>query len=175
MNSEMKESGGQPAGVPPDGGQPRPNAKQQRTETTERIVRNSDNDNLLPWGNQKSVVGYVNEVNGPGAEEIAGYVPTQHELVQLVKYWYRRTLDDSWSFFLDGCTGSTEWRVAEFANRRFERAEAVIGAEAVVEAIKEVRGEFKAEVKDDRLWDIFENGTEEQRDAVLKETERNLR
>jgi hypothetical protein len=147
------------------------------TETEElRIVRNADNDSLLPGGNETFIVGHVDEVNGAGAAEAASYVPTCHEVVELVKYWYRRVLDNSWFFFIFGGTGSSEWRVKAFADRRFDRAEAAIGRESVDAAIKEVREEFRTKVvKDDRLWHIFENGTAEQWDAVQAETYREWR
>jgi hypothetical protein len=94
-------------------------------------------------------------------------------VVELVKYWYRRVLDNSWFFFVCGGTGSSEWRMKAFAGRRFDRAEAAIGKEAVYAAIKEAREEFRTDVvKDDRLWDIFEHGTDEQWEAVQDEVSR---
>jgi hypothetical protein len=147
----------------------RPDAEAEKR----RIVLNADNDRLLPRGNQTFRVGFVDEVNGPGAAEAAAYVPTRHEVVELVKYWYRRALDNSWFFFICGDTGSSEWRVEEFARRRVDRAETAIGRESVDAAIGEAREEFRTKVvKDDRLWEIYENGTEEQWQAVWDETYR---
>jgi hypothetical protein len=139
-------------------------------ETKKRtIAKNSDNDFLLPSGNERFVVGYVEEVNGAGAKEIAGYIPTRHELIQLVKYWYGQFLDLEWSFFTTGQTGSYEIRLGPFAERRINRAATAIGEGAVKQAIKEVRDEFKAKVDDARLWDIFENGDSGQWAAVQDE------
>jgi len=122
------------------------------------------------------MIGYVHEVNGAGAAEAASYVPTRHEVVELVKYWYRRVLENSWFFFIFGGTGSSGWRVNEFAERRIGRAAAAIGEEAVDAAVTEVREEFRTKVvKDDRLWEVFEHGTAEQWDAVLEETHRKMR
>ena len=150
----------------------RPDAEAEKR----RIVLNADNDRLLPWGNQTFRVGFVDEVNGPGAAEAAAYVPTRHEVVELVKYWYRRVLDNSCFFFIFGGTGSSEWRVSAFADRRFNRAEAAIGRESVDAAIEEAIEAFRTKVvKDDRLWHIFENGPQEQWDAVLAETHRKMR
>ena len=141
-----------------------------------RIVKNGDNDSLLPWRNESFRVGYVDEVNGAGAAEAAEYVPTRHEVVERVKYWYRRVLDNSCFFFIFGGTGSSEWRVEAFAGRRVDRAQAAIGRESVDAAIDEVREEFRTKVaKDDRLWDIFENGTDEEWQAVWDETYREWR
>jgi len=139
------------------------------------ICKNGDNEALLPRavGNGRYVVGYVDEVNGPEAAEVAAYVPTRHEVVELVKYWYRRVLDNSWFFFVCGGTGSSEWRLKAFAGRRFDRAEAAIGKEAVDAAIQDAREEFRRDVvKDDRLWNIYEHGTEEQWEAVRDELSR---
>ena len=141
------------------------------------ICSSGGNEVLLPRpvGNGRYVVGYVDEVNGPGAAEVAVYVPTRHEVTELVKYWYRRVLDNSWCFFVYGGTGSSEWRIKTFAGRRLDRAEVAIGKEAVDAAIKEAREEFRTKVvKDDRLWDIFEHGTEEQWDAVRNESWREI-
>jgi hypothetical protein len=136
---------------------------------TVKVVRNSDNDALLPSGNEKVLIGCVDEVNGAGAVEVAEYVPTRHEIMQIVKYWHLRTLDNNWFFFIYGGTGSSEVRLKAFARRRIARADAAIGEEAVDAAIKEARDEFKTKINDDRLWTIFENGTEEQWKEVLEE------
>jgi hypothetical protein len=133
-----------------------------------RIVKNSDNDHLFL---HEILEGYyVDEVNGAGAAEVAGYIPTRHELVQLVKYWYGRLLDDQWFRFLYSGSDSREFRIGRFAPRRIRRAAAAIGQEEVDRAIKQVKVEFKAKLNDTRLWEIFENGTDEQWDAVRNES-----
>ncbi len=148
-------------------------AKAPDTETKKpRLVKNSDNDHLFLDPMFEGY--YVDEVNGAGAEEVAGYVPTRHELVQLVKYWYGRLLDDDWFRFLYGGPDSREFRIARFGPRRIRRAAAAIGEEAINQTIKEVREEFKAKVNDADLWDIFENGTAEQWAAVRDESWREI-
>ena len=57
-----------------------------RESNSRRIVKNKDNDSLLPWGNDRFVVGYVDEVNGPGAAEIPDFIPTRHELLSRMTY-----------------------------------------------------------------------------------------
>lgn len=140
-------------------------------QESRRICQNSDNDYLFPRGHEGCVIGYVDEVNGEGAEEVTGFKPTRHELLQLVKYWYGRLLDINWSYFVYAQTGSTEIRLGPFAQRRVNRAAAVIGEDAVGKAIEEVRNDFKAKV-DARLWEIFENGNLKQWEAVRDEIER---
>jgi hypothetical protein len=137
------------------------------------IVKNSDKDSVLPWGNLGFAV--VDEVNGPSAAEIVGYVPTGHELIHLVKYWYGRILHDYWSFFVTSQTGTSEFRLRCYAEWRIGLAAAAIGQEPVDQAIQDVRDKFKAMVNDAPLWDIFENGTAEQWDAVQDETYREWR
>lgn len=149
---------------------------QAGAETQKRaICKNSDNDDLLPRRNAKFVLGYVDEVNGIGAEEIQAYVPTRKEIRELVKYWYRQVLDNSWFFFIYGQTGSSEWRLGVFADRRIARADAAIGKKAVDAALKEASEEFRTKVvKDDRLWQIFENRAEVGYPAVWDELHKEL-
>ncbi len=133
-----------------------------------RLIKNSDNEHLFL---HEIFEGYcVDEVNGAGAAEVAGYIPTRHELVQLVKYWYGRLLDDQWFRFLYGGSDSREFRIGRFAPGRIRRAAAAIGQEEVDRAIKQVKDEFKARLNDTRLWEIFENGADEQWDAVRNES-----
>jgi hypothetical protein len=182
MDSQANEQRGMPAAWPPEGGKegcgepevhlPADSPSDQRF----REFRNSDNGRLLPRKFGSFVVGYIDEVCGPEAEEVRAYVPTRHELVQLVKYWYGRILHDNWAYFITSQTGSSEARLCAFSKNRIFRAQAAIGKEAVDRAIKEVSEEFRTKVvKDDRLWEVFEHGTAEQRDAVVEETHRNMR
>jgi hypothetical protein len=48
---------------------------------------NPDSHGLGWYGNDRVVIGCVDEVNGPGSIEFPSFVPTRHELVQLAKYW----------------------------------------------------------------------------------------
>jgi len=129
------------------------------------IVRNQDNDHLLPSGNSQFVIGYVDEVNGEGAEEIAAaFVPTRAELLQLARYWTERVLDLEYTFFLFTSTGSYECRILGFGTRRIERIRAVLGAEAVDAVEMEVYKEY-AKTIDPREWATFLNGDEARVDA----------
>src|SRR5258708_3155089 len=108
----------------------------EETKTKLTIVQNKDNASLLPYAAGGGIIGCVDQVNGPGAEEIKGYIPTKHELIQLVRFWYRECLDNRWKFFSFGQSGSSESRLGRFAMRRIKRAKALIGAVAVDQAIK---------------------------------------
>jgi hypothetical protein len=138
-----------------------------------RLVENSDNQSLFQCLPELENY-YVDEVNGLGAEEMANYVPTRYELIQVVKHWYGRLLDDEFFRFQYGGSDSRECRIARFAPRRIRRAAKAIGQDMVDQAIKEVRDEFKSKINDPRLWNVFENGTSEQWDAVRNESWREI-
>jgi hypothetical protein len=133
------------------------------------IVKNSGNDSRLPEGNLRFVLGYVDESNDPGAEEIAAYVPTRREVIELVKCWYGELLYLQWFFFMTGVTGGSDIRREHFARKRIQRAATAIGEGAVDKAIIEVRDAFRSELGDARLWNIFLSGDREQWAAVRDE------
>ena len=58
-------------------------------------VVNRDNGLLESIG----AIGYVSEVNGKDAAEVAGFVPTRHELLELVKHWASEIIDYDFKFF----------------------------------------------------------------------------
>jgi hypothetical protein len=101
-------------------------------ETEKRaICKNSDDDSLLPFGNERLVVGSVDEVNGSGEGEIPAYAPTREELLQLVRYWYEEFLSLRWFYFETGQTGGSEIRRKYFVRGRINRIAKAIGSEAV--------------------------------------------
>ncbi len=133
------------------------------------IVKSADNERLMPEGREVGlVVGYVDEVNGPGATEVAGFVPTRHELIQLVKYWAGVRLHHRWSYFMYRVTGSTEYRQSVFAENRIARIAKLLGYNEVKKAVQEVYDEFgeRSERLAPRLWQIFLHGDEAAWDAV---------
>lgn len=132
-----------------------------------------DSKGLGWWGNQLFVVGYVEEVNGPGAVEIPGFVATRHELIQLVKYWATVETDLDFYWFVYQCTGSSEIRLRPFAGRRISRIAEALGEEEVAKAVREAHNEFAKGV-DPRTWNIFLNGTPEEREALQDEIQRGM-
>ena len=126
-----------------------------------KAAGSGDNDIFHP----KLGTGSGERPDHAGAKEPAAYVPTEHELVLLVKYWYAHTLEVMWCCFRYGTSGNGLGVCWD--DFRISLAAEVIGWEAVRQAIAEVEKEFRAEVPyragiDARLWDIFENGTAEQ-------------
>jgi hypothetical protein len=107
-------------------------------------------------------------VNGPDSAEIPDFVPTRHELIQLVKYWATLELHQLFGFFLHGQTGSNERRRHAFAGRRIQRIAKALGQEEVRKAAEEAEKEFSKTI-DTRAWSIFKNGTPEEREAFQAE------
>lgn len=137
------------------------------------VVGNKDNANLGPMPVNGFVIGAVDEINGKGGEEIPGFIPTRDELLPIVKYWFKQILDLRWFYFNTGGTGSTEWRLNVFADRRISRIASLLGEEDVNQAIDEVYIQFREDQHDNmRLWQIFRKGNQAQRDFVLSEYER---
>ncbi len=53
----------------------------------QELVEDSDSS-LAAWGDPgRFVVGYVDEVNGPGAIAVPEFTASRHELLVLLKYW----------------------------------------------------------------------------------------
>jgi len=137
--------------------------------TGERIIRNEDNDALMPIRGRGFIIGYVDEVNGTGAEEVDSFTPTRHELIQLAKYWENERLGICWFEFVTGQYGSTETRLKYFARDRIESIGDAIGEADICKALDEVDEKFRSEVGE-RLWQIFCRGDETEWQAVREET-----
>ncbi len=140
-----------------------------------RFIRNADNANLMPTAYEGGMVlDYDYEVNGEGAKEIPGFIPTREELSQLVKYWASVHLDKDWSFFCTGSTGSSEILLDAFAGQRISRITSLLGDEDVDTAIAEVYAQFR-ERQGQKVWQIFRQGNQAQRDRVLDDFDMALR
>jgi hypothetical protein len=155
---------------PVNGPSDRPDVETERP----RVVTNADNEGISPWGNERSAVGYVDEVNGEGAEEVAGHVPTRHELIQMAKYWYGTVLENSFLEFAWAQGDCSNNRLFPYAQRRINRVAALVGEETVKKATKQVRDEFEAKVDNPWLWDVFVNENEQQRRAAQDELHRKM-
>ena len=140
---------------------------------TQKFKACPDSEGLGCWGNEKITVGYVTEVNGPDSAEIPDFVPTRHELIQLVKYWATLDIEDLFFFFLYGQTGSSERRRVAFARRRICRIATVLGEEEVQKAVEKAEQEFSKTI-DPRTWAIFKNGTPEEQEAFQEEVLRSF-
>ena len=140
------------------------------TQKREPQVRNADNECLGSWGGAGFCVGFVEEVNGPGAAKVVGFIPTRHELLELVRYWANVAVEIEYHWFLCEQVGSSETRQHSFAWRRVNRIHELLGAD-VDKVIAEVHEELGKDANP-RYWEAFLHGTAEQRKAVHEEIAR---
>jgi len=100
------------------------------------------------------VIGLVDEVNGPGSQLCPSFVPTRHELLHLAKYWIERQIDVDFFTFHTGCSGSTEWRIAQYSTRRIQRLARILGHSAIRAIYDEIGSEF-SEQFGESAWEAF--------------------
>jgi hypothetical protein len=106
-----------------------------------------------------------------GAEEVPEFVPTRNELIQLVKYWTKKTIDIDYFYFLWG--QEEEWRLLGYANSRLSKIAYLLGNAEVERAIAVAYDEYGSD-QDPKLWDIFLNGTAEDRKQVQDDIWRHI-
>jgi hypothetical protein len=133
-------------------------------------VRNADNIGLGAAG----PAGHVDEVNGDGAAEMPGFVPTRHELIELAKYWTGVTLDIQYEWFIDQQVGSSDRRIESFARRRVSRIARLLGDEAVTKAITAVEEQLGKKFGNPKYWDIFLRDTPEEHKVAQDEIAREM-
>ena len=121
----------------------------------------SDGPGAIRAGNCR--IGCVPEVNGEGALEENGFVPTRHELSILARYWLEEVLTINFDWFYYRQTGSSEMRVKPYAYRRFARIERILGGDAIESLEREVMSQRAAKVEP-WLWKMFVEGEEPARD-----------
>jgi hypothetical protein len=136
-------------------------------------VRNADNDLLGAMHGRGFTVGGVDEVNGHGAEEIHGFSPTRHELIQLVKHWATVVVEIEYFWFCFQQTGSSEIRLRPFAWRRISRIAEALGQEVVDKAVAEAIEEY-GKGQDARAWQVFRRGTPEEQHELQEEIGREM-
>ncbi len=116
-------------------------------------------------------VGSVDEVNGAGAVEMPGFVATKYELIQLVKYWATVRVDIQFDWFTSQSVGSSETRLESFSSRRIARITDVLGMDETLAAIEQANAEYAKNINP-HIWNVFLNGTPEERSALQEEIER---
>lgn len=106
-----------------------------------QTTRNADNADLQPLLPGPCAIGHVENVNGSDAAEVPAFVVTRAELLELVKYWEDIFLSRAFFIFQTGQIGSTDLRLAPFAERRVVRITESLGDDAV-NAVQEVADGF---------------------------------
>jgi hypothetical protein len=115
-------------------------------------IANADNSGLQPRGLAVKI-GSVEMVNGSKATEVPQFVVTRGELLELVKHWEYTFLSRTYFVFTTDQIGSTDLRLAPYAERRVARIVRLLGDEAV-RAVDEVMDGF-AERLGSRNWEKF--------------------
>jgi hypothetical protein len=139
-----------------DGEEPQ-SAGQSEGRSKHKIVDNEDNQGLQPLVGGGSRIGYVDEVNGAGADEMPAFVPTRHELTELLKYWEQVWVDNQFFMCWTQHSGGTERRQTAFADRRIGRIADVLGEDTTQAITYDVREKF-GRTCDRRIWNCFRKG-----------------
>lgn len=104
-------------------------------------------------------------------QRLEGFAPEHEELLAIVRFWADVSLNRHLDWFLYGQAGG--WNREMHALYRIEKLEEVLGKEAVDQQFKIVHKAAAAQLGP-RLWDIFLNGNDEQRQAVRDEIDRKV-
>jgi hypothetical protein len=123
-----------------------------------------DNEALEPLRVGNCIIDLCPEINGSDAVACPEYIPTQHELLQLARYWYDTLLGIHLDWFFLAVSGSYESRMLAYAGRRLDRIAKVIGQEATDKVVAEVDTEYQERMGAD--WEIFIRGDDEEREMV---------
>jgi hypothetical protein len=98
------------------------------------------------------------------SKEITGFVPTQDELIHLVKHWVRKAIDDEYFIFWGQCYGSSYLRCIDFDWERISEIAQILGEEETNKAVR--KGYEEAAQDFERSdWIVFRYGTKEERTA----------
>jgi hypothetical protein len=120
-------------------------------------------------------IGFVDEVNGPGAMECAGYRPTHHELRVLAQHWAEQALCTEVIYFLHAQTGSTELRLQAYAERRCERIAENLGQEPMNEVLASAKKKVQKKYGlSDEEWAVFERDDADEWERFQDEVRRNM-
>ncbi len=114
--------------------------------------------------NGKILNARLNEIS----REVTDFVPVLFELEGLVKFWAEEGFRMC-RYMETGFIGNWENCFIGFANNRINRIEEILGENVVNKLIDELKAELIREGND---WDIYFNGTKEQKKALLEEYQR---
>lgn len=81
-------------------------------------------------------------MNGGQSECCELFDPSKFEMLLIAKYWHRELTRIKSVYADTSSTGSAEWRIAIYAERRLERIRHHLGDEILDEALAEVDAEF---------------------------------
>jgi hypothetical protein len=95
-------------------------------------------------------------------KEVTGFVPTQGELIHLVKHWVREAIEDDYFIFWGQCFGSSDFRRIDSDWERVNEIAQILGKEETEKAVKKAYEEVAQDFE--RCdWIVFQYGTQEER------------
>ena len=101
------------------------------------------------------IVGYIESVNGIGAVPDPDFVTTRFEMLVIAKHWYRKLCEINIFRFQNQTTEGTDWRTAEFADRRLCRIRRLLGDGPLDRIFSEVDAELEKMLGESE-WERFE-------------------
>ena len=116
-------------------------------------------------------IGLVDSIVGEGGVEVPEFVATKHELLALGRHWATEIIHLDFKYFHYGCTGSSELRTREYANRRLNTISKVIGEEEVRKGFRQAE-QFFSKAVGQRAWKIFMEARRRSRNASRRKCRR---
>ena len=137
-----------------------------------KVTDLADEPGIVPLRVSSFEVGYTEEIHGKGGEEIPEFVPTRHELIQLVRFWARQVAKTRWFMIMNNSVGSCDRREIAFAWARIDQIADYIDPNALSDAVTAVYEEFGKD-KNPHLWKYFCTGDVEALNAYEEALEAN--
>jgi hypothetical protein len=107
----------------------------------------------MPWG----PIGHVDEVNGPGAGLVRGFVPTKYEVLELARHWVEIQIDLEYFCWCYETSGSDWSRRMAFAGMRLNRIAECIAQDEFQRVYDKAIKDF-GEKQNPELWSKFLKG-----------------
>lgn len=128
---------------------------------------NRDTHGLGTMNQGRFSIGNVDAINGKDGSEVPDFVPTRHELKQLVMYWLHERINHDFEWFAYQQTGSSEWRWSVFISRRLYRLAKILGEEMMQQVHKDAVDSYRQRYPkiSDEDWRVFTAGTDEEQEA----------
>src|SRR5438552_271978 len=95
----------------------------------------------------------------------------KRELLALGRHWATEIIHLGFKYFHYGCTGSSEMRTREYANRRLNTISKVIGEEEVRKGFRQAE-QFFSKAVGQRAWKIFMEARRRSRNASRRKCRR---
>ena len=102
---------------------------------------------------------------GKSSDEVSGFVPTQHELLIIAKYWAMADAENRFDLWHHGGIGSREFWMLEHAPDRIDEIGGLVGSDLVEKVVEDAWEEFGKQ-QDGYVWWVFRHGSQEHREMI---------